>query len=400
MRLFRFDIPAILTFAAWVGGVLAFPVRGQEPETARDGAYWVETVQGSLPGGAPARLRIRAEGAVTLRGGEEPTVQYSVRKRVRAGNAQEARVRLRAFHVRTVREGNLARVEFLSSGPSIAGVDVSITAFRGIRWSEVETKAGSISVTGMDGQVSVVTGAGRVDLDRILGEAWARTGGGDLQIGRLGGPFQCYTAGGSIHAGATGGLTRLETAGGDISLQDAGGPVYAVTGGGNIHVGKAASSVSARTAAGLIDVKDAGGPVVADTSGGVIEINSAHGAQCASTAGGIRLRNVNGNVRAATRSGSILAELLASHPFADSTLSASAGDVTVLIPSNIAMTVIARNDSAGALGRIVSDFAEIRVKLANSGVPGPAIAEGMLNGGGPVLHISVASGNIYLRRQR
>ncbi|HSM78145.1 MAG TPA: hypothetical protein VLT57_10985 [Bryobacteraceae bacterium] len=389
-----------LLAAVCTGGVSTGLLQGQEPGIAREGSYWIETVQGSLPGAAPVRLRIQAEGAVVLRGGSAQSVHYSVKKRVRARNAQEARERLRVFRVRTARDGNLARLEFLTSGSPLAGVDVSITAFSDIRWSEIETKAGSISVTGMNGQVNVQTGAGRIDLDAIRGEASARTGGGDLQIGHLAGALRCYTGGGSVHVGTTGGITRIETAGGDIFLQDAGGPVSAITGGGNIHVGKAASSVSARTSAGLIDVRDAGGPVIADTSGGVIEINSAHGAQCASTAGAIRLRNVNGNVRAATRTGSILAELLASRPFADSTLSASLGDVTVMIPSNIAMTVVARNESAGAMGRIVSDFPEIRVKLANSGAPGPAVAEGMLNGGGPVLHISVAAGNIYLKRQR
>ncbi|HVT93228.1 MAG TPA: hypothetical protein VHD76_10325 [Bryobacteraceae bacterium] len=398
MILVRTIARGALVACAFGSALIVSGLRAQDSVISRDGGYWIETVRGSLPGDAPAHLRVQSEGPVVLRGAADRTVRYSVKKRVRARNVHEARERLRAFRVKTLREGNLARLEFISSGVPLVGSEVSLAVSRDIRLSEIETKAGSVSVAGMNGRVDVVTGAGRVELDRIQGEASARTGGGDVEIGRLGGPFRCYTAGGAIRIGSTGGLTRVETAGGDIYLQDAGGPVYAITGGGNIHVGKAAGAVSAKTSAGLIDVKDAGGPVVADTSGGVIEINSAQGAQCASTAGAIRLRNVNGNVRAATRSGSIRAELT-SNPFADSTLSASIGDVTVFIPSNIAMTVMAQNDSAGALGRIVSDFPEIRVKLARSGAPGLAIAEGALNGGGPVLHISVSAGNIYLRRQ-
>lgn len=396
-----------IAFAGIAGGIfcatffcttiVAFP---QDPGIAREGAYWTETSKGTLAGAVPAKLYIQAEGSVTFRGSSEPAIQYSVKKRVRARNLQEARGRLKAFRVKAVREGSVARLEFLSIGGDLASADVSIIGPREIRWSQIQTRAGSVSASDLDGRLAAITNAGRVDLDRIAGECTVRTGGGDLQIGRIGGPFRGYTGGGTVRIAATGGVTNVETAGGDIFLQEAGGPVYAITAGGNIHVGRSAASVSARTSAGLIDVNSAGGPVIADTSGGMIEINSAHGAECASSSGPIRLRNVSGAVRAQARSGSILAELLSGRPFADSILNASLGDVTVLIPSNIAMTVFARNESAGAIGRIVSEFPEIRVKLAGSGLPGPSTAEGMLNGGGAVLHISVAAGNIYLRRQR
>lgn len=385
--------------AAGIGAVpfAAFP---QDGVIVREGAYWVETVKGEIHGPVPRRIRVISQGAVTLRGGSDPVVRYSVRKRAQARSAGEARARLSTSHLRVIREGDLVRLELVSAKPGLAGVDISLTAPRAIRWSEIQTEAGSVAAIDLAGQVSVTTGAGRVDLDRIDGECNVRTGGGDLQVGRIGGAFRCYTGGGAIRILSVGGLAQLETAGGDISLEDAGGSVSAVTGGGSIHVGRSRSSVSARTSAGLIDVRQAGGPVVADNSGGVIEVDSAKGAQCASTAGAIRLKNVAGNLLASARSGSILADLLGGQAFADSTLTASLGDVTVLIPPSISMRIIARNESAGARGGIFSDFPEIRVKLSGSGMPGPAMAEGVLNGGGPILHINVSSGSIFLRRHQ
>ncbi len=78
-------------------------------------------------------------------------------------------------------------------------------------------------------------------------------------------------------------------------------------------------------------------------------------------------------------------------------LSTNTGDITVFIPSNLAMTVVARNESSGA-GRIVSDFPEFR-SLQNAAVA-PRVVQGALNGGGPVLRLIVRDGTIYLRREK
>ena len=96
--------------------------------------------------------------------------------------------------------------------------------------------------------------------------------------------------------------------------------------------------------------------------------------------------------------GSILAELLSGTRIEDSLLSTNAGDITVLLSSNIPITVQARNETAGNGRRIISDFPEIRIR--NAGATIPLMAEGMLNGGGPVLRIFASGGTIYLRRQK
>jgi DUF4097 and DUF4098 domain-containing protein YvlB len=156
--------------------------------------------------------------------------------------------------------------------------------------------------------------------------------------------------------------------------------------------------VSARTTGGRIEVLQANGIVLADNSGGSIQVGSATGVRVASAGGSIRLRGSSGSLRAATDVGSILAELYGVG-LQDSILSTGAGDITVYIPSNLALTVRASNES-GPAGRIVSEFSEILVRQAAEAARQAVLAEGALNGGGPVLRLTSTGGTIYLKRQR
>jgi hypothetical protein len=81
-------------------------------------------------------------------------------------------------------------------------------------------------------------------------------------------------------------------------------------------------------------------------------------------------------------------------------LVAGSGDITVLIPSNLALSVLARNDS-GANPRIVSDFSELRVKplIARPAYQGVTY-QGSINGGGPLLSLSTASGIIWVKKSK
>ena len=124
----------------------------------------------------------------------------------------------------------------------------------------------------------------------------------------------------------------------------------------------------ARTAGGLIQVQQADGPVTAESSGGAIQVNSANGVRCESAGGAIRLRNVAGAVHAFANSGSIHGGAgVQARSMADSILSTNAGDITVLIPSNLALTVQARTS------RVVRDGSfpiSRRFVRGRAGLPG------------------------------
>jgi hypothetical protein len=86
-------------------------------------------------------------------------------------------------------------------------------------------------------------------------------------------------------------------------------------------------------------------------------------------------------------------------PFEDSSLQTAAGDITVYLPSNLAVTIRAAVEVANGHKIYASDFPNLKVTL-EGGEWGPqrVTAEGTLNGGGHMLKVRTSSGNIYFRR--
>jgi hypothetical protein len=173
------------------------------------------------------------------------------------------------------------------------------------------------------------------------------------------------------------------------------GGVLASTAGGGVRVGQAAGNVTARTAGGRIEVDRAGGWVIAENTAGPIQVGAARGVRCEAASGAIRLRSVSGALQASTAMGNILAEIANGTRIENSFLNTGNGDITVFLPSNLAATIQALNESGTMPRRIVSEFPEIHVKTLRLR---PSFAEGALNGGGPLLRLSATGGAIYLRR--
>lgn len=270
---------------------------------------------------------------------------------------------------------------------------------RNLRQSAFQVSEGTVSAYDLDGPVSVDAKAGSLLLDRIQARVDCRTGGGEIRLGRIGGAIKCLSGGGGISVQGAGGEATLETAGGEVFVREALGPVSAMTGGGNIQIQRALSLVTAHTSGGLVEVNQAMGMVRANTSGGAIQIGVANGVKCESSAGTIELQSVRGALRASTAMGSILVNIHGAR-LEDSFLNTSAGDILVFLPSNLAVTVQAENDAAGALGKILSDFPEIRTLSGIWSTGKPMQAGGALNGGGPMLKLSATGGIIYLKRQK
>ena len=78
---------------------------------------------------------------------------------------------------------------------------------------------------------------------------------------------------------------------------------------------------------------------------------------------------------------------------AEGALATGNGDITVTIPSNLGVTIRAENDMADTIRRIVSEFPGIPVRMRGTRV----VAEGAVNGGGPVLRISDTGGTIFIK---
>jgi DUF4097 and DUF4098 domain-containing protein YvlB len=387
MKLHRF----VAGFAVLVFVALA---HGEAPVT-KEGKYWVQVVTGSASIEGATRLRISTPASLSLQGEARPDVAYSIKKRARADSEAHARQIFQQITLEKRRQDGWTWLE-VKTPDRTSSAEIQARAPRGLREVALDAQFGSVDARDLDGKVSAGIGAGNVVLNRIQGDVFVTTGGGNVKLGAVGRAVRCVTGGGHITADVIGGDAQLNTGGGEISIREARGKVRASTGGGNIHVARAVGGVSASTGGGLIDVAQSEGPIVAETAAGSITIRSAKGVRCESGAGGIHLMNVAGGLRAATASGAITAVLSGSR-LEDSALSTHNGDITVTLPSNVAVTVQAISDNPG-LQKIVSDFPEIRLRPESRG--SKAEAQGSLNGGGPVLKLSASNGTIYLRRQQ
>src|SRR5579862_7893278 len=364
-----------------------------EPALTREGKYWVEMRSGSEPLAAAGRLKISSRGAVTLNGVPQKQLTYALKIRVKATSEAEARRLVKAFNVRTSKLGGAYTYLLVQRGNGLA--DLQVKAPRNAAETAISTSEGAVAFYDLDGAVHAETGGGAVTGDRIGGNVIVRTAGGDITLGTVGGTADCRTAGGKITANLVRGEATFETGGGDISAQEIGGLVHAVTMAGSVRIHTAGSAVIASTGGGPIDVGQAHGLVTAKNSAGPVKVGSAEGVRCESAGGGVKLDNVSGSVRVSTAVGSIIASLLAGKPMADSFLSTGSGDITVIIPSNLGVTIRAQNELAGNIRRIVSDFPGISVRVEG----GQVVAEGPVNGGGPILRISGTGGTIFIKRQ-
>jgi len=359
----------------------------------REGAYWVEVRSGSQPLAAAAHVRIGSRGPVIISGQPRNELSFKLKIRVKARSEGEARRMADAFDVRVAMQPGNAASLVVRRGEGLA--DLEVEAPRTAADTTIATSGGAVGAHDLDGGVRVETGGGAVTADRIGGNLFVRTAGGDIILGTLGGNAECRTAGGKITAEVVHGEASFETAGGDISAQQVGGLVRATTMGGSIRIRQAGSAVIAATGGGPIDVGEAHGLVTARDSGGPVKVASAEGVRCENASGAVLLDKISGSIRVSTAAGSIIASLLAGKPIADSFLSTGSGDITVFIPSNLGVTIRAQNELAGSIRRIVSEYPGIAVRV----VGGQVVAEGPVNGGGPILRISSTGGTIFIKRQ-
>jgi hypothetical protein len=350
----------------------------------REGGRWVQTVSGTAP---PAtRIRVNWQGPVRVDGRSANRITYTAKLSVEARNEQEARRILSQFAVRVSSAGDQVAL-VAPGGPIVANLTVKTPALAAVN---ISTLDGGVEAYGIDGQLEVTSGAGALKADQVKGPVSLTTAGGEIQVGEVGGALRCNTAGGQIAVKRVRGDAVLQTSGGYIDVGEAGGTVEADTAGGMIHVGNAAGSVVASTGGGSIRVDKAGGIVTARNFAGPVQVGAAAGVRCESGSGGVRISNISGPMRVSTSVGSIVASLLSGAGLADSFLTTGNGDITVLIPSNLKVTI-----RADAPRNIVSDFPDIAVVMRGPQV----VAEGDVNGGGPVLRISGRGGTIFIKRQ-
>lgn len=359
-----------------------------QPKLSRDGDRWVRVFHGGGPAGH--RLRINAHGPVSFEGGGANNLQYTVRVSVMARTEAQAQKVLDRYSLRLASVGDWT-VLTAPGGPVVSTVTVKAPRLMAV---EISTSDGPVDAAGVNGPLTVDTGAGEISIDRIRGGCKLVTGGGDIRVGQVSGNLHCSSGAGRISVGTVQGEAVMETVGGDIVANDIGGSVRAQTGAGGVHILKAGGPVTAGTGGGQIVVDKANGIVMARNMAGPVQVGAAAGVHCESGTGGIRVSNITGAMRVSTSLGNIMASLLAGR-LSDSFLATGNGDITVMIPSNVGVNVRAQNESADTMRRIVSEYPGIQPRRQGRRL----LAEGPVNGGGPLLQISATAGTIFIKRQ-
>src|SRR5271166_2175914 len=371
----------------------------QETRVYREGSSWIQEMTGDM--GAAKNLRVKlAAGSVRVQGGSQAGITYVIHRKAYTSSEQQARREFESYRINTSVKGDTVWIVAESSRrDSRCSDDFVINVPRNLEFAKIETGGGNVTATGIAGHVNLSSGGGNIRLDDIGGAVTAETGGGTIDVGSVEGDVNLETGGGNIKVASAKGQIRAESGGGSLVVLSGLQGAVLETGAGSIRVDKCSGTVKATTGGGSVDLGEIGGPAEIETGAGSIRLASAKGRVRAETGGGSIELNGATSVQAETSAGGIVVKLLASAGGRnDSTLETSAGDITVYLAHDLAISIRAEIEIANG-HTIRSDFPDIRVS-SEGGPYGPrtVTAEGQLNGGGPTLKVRTNSGSVNFRR--
>jgi DUF4097 and DUF4098 domain-containing protein YvlB len=371
----------------------------QETRMYREGSNWVQEMTGDL--GAAKNLRVKlAAGSVRVQGGSQAGITYVIHRKAYTSSEQQARREFDSYRINTSVKGDTAWIVAESSRrDSKCSDDFVVNVPRNLDSAKIETGGGNVNATGIAGRVELESGGGNIHLDDIGGDVTGETGGGTIEVGSVAGNVKLETGGGNIKIASAKGAIKAESGGGNVIVLSGLQGAVLETGGGSIRVDKCSGPVKATTGGGSVDLGDIGGPTEIETGAGSIRLASAKGRVQAQTGGGSIQLDGATSVQAETSAGGIIVKLLAgADRRSNSSLETSAGDITVYLANDLAISIRAEIESASG-HTIRSDFSDIHVS-SEGGQWGPktVTAEGQLNGGGPVLKVRTNSGSVNFRR--
>ena len=164
-------------------GVLA---QNDSPIT-REGRYWVRTINGVATGLPMQRCRLDTIGNVVLQGDNSNQAAYKLKVRVQARNAREAAFLLRQFEVKTRIQGDWMRLTVMPPKNIAEAPELSMTVPRTLLRMWIETRAGNVQASDLDGELEARSAGGQINVEGIKGRCQLRTGGGDILVGTNGG---------------------------------------------------------------------------------------------------------------------------------------------------------------------------------------------------------------------
>jgi hypothetical protein len=371
---------------------------GKHEPQANEGTRLVSEGSGSLVAHDGQRLRVALDlGNVIVRTSNTGKIDYKVHLEVNSAEKDAQRL-LHNFVIsaNSTPEGAYFRGQTFgrqTSGRLWVTVELNVPKNYGV---DVVTGGGNIQTEDVNGRVSLVTSGGTIVAGNIRGAAHLETAGGHLTVKNVTGDLTAISGGGHITTGSISGKATLHTNGGHIRAESIGGLAHLSTGGGNISVEHSGSELVAETVGGQIEVGETAGLVKAKNGGGGIRVVRVSGPTNLETAGGsIYLTQVDSAVKASTSTGGITAWFVTPPKTPNQCeLQSGDGDIVVYIPRQLPVTIEAQVQS-GDEHQVFFDPA-FTTKFEKAEVTGNTSvrAQGLLNGGGEVIRLRTAGGNI------
>jgi DUF4097 and DUF4098 domain-containing protein YvlB len=395
-------LAAAAAFMAMPLAALSPTAFAEDSRVYREGGAWIQEITGNI--GSAKNLRVKlVSGSVKVLGGSANDITYTLRRRAVTSSEQQARREFDTYKVETSIKSDTAWIVADAHGGwnRSCSDDLVVNVPRNLVSAKLETGGGSVTANGIAGHVSLQSGGGSIHVDDIGGEVNAETGGGTIEVGNVGSSVNLQTGGGSIKIGSAKGEINAQSGGGSLVVLSGLQGAVLETGAGSIHVDKCGGKVKATTGGGSVELGNIDGSAFIETGAGSIRLTSAKGRVQAETGGGSIQLDGAASVRAETPAGGIVVKLLSSSDAearSNSTIETSAGDITVYLADNLAVSVRAEIEMANG-HTIHSDFSGIHI-TTEGGQYGPKTvsAEGQLNGGGPTLKVRTNSGNVSFRR--
>jgi TonB family protein len=335
---------------------------------------------GTIPAKGGMRLRVNADpGNVHILTDESAQISYRVRVEAdaREPGAEDLLRRFTITNLQTARGilliGNLPWRTF--HGPFTVSYEIHVPRRFNIA---VHTLGGNIEVQDIEGRVDLFTEGGNITAGRVdAGQSSSVSPNVESQGRAVRIAAKLTTMGGHIVIGDVDGTLRASTSGGHITAGNIGGDAILRTGGGQIRTGRISGGGTLDTGGGNItvwlnDVSAQGDVAGKNASDKNTERYAAKNMKSADT------------VRATSQ------------------FTSGEGDVIVYLPREIAVTIDAVIDQRGGHKILADPSLPQKIDCHESGPgggPGDEMIHcaGDLNGGGEVLHLRAAFGNIVLK---
>jgi DUF4097 and DUF4098 domain-containing protein YvlB len=252
--------------------------------------------------GAASGLAIQNPGGqVRIQGGDGPSIEVSIEKRIRHESEEEASAIAEKVQLEFDSSGPTARLSVaLPEGAIPIESDLTVRLPRSLPVS-VENRRGRVTALDLQGPVQIETAHEGIEAENLDGGLEATTRHGDIRVRSISGTVQLVSRGGSVQAENVKGDLHAETSNGRIVAEDVTGkatlanrhaPIDATRIGGDLSVTAQNADVSVETALASVVVANRHGSIFVRDVRGNLTIDAMNSPiQARDVAGDVKIEN-------------------------------------------------------------------------------------------------------------